>query len=65
MTLNSFSSLNSENLKLRARIERLEKENAQLKEERRLRERIRDIDSSMFLEIQRLAEENEQLRSKT
>ena len=65
MTYNSFSSQQSEILKLTARIERLEKENAQLKEERRRRERIRDIDSSMFIEIQRLAEENEQLRSKT
>lgn len=65
MTYSSFSSLKSENLELRARVETLEKENAQLREERRRRERIRDIDSSMFIEIQRLAEENEQLRSKT
>lgn len=65
MTYSSFSNQQYENLKLRARIETLEKENAQLKEERRLRERIRDIDKYLFVENQRLAIENEQLRSKT
>ncbi len=60
----TLSNLSMEEIKLRARVEALENENATLREERRLMRNtpLMKLNEQLFITVQELAIENERLK---